>query len=156
MTGIGAGKGLGKGGRKGLGWKSVPEYHPVIDLTGLEDSLPWSEDSDLSRHSSFTDSQEDPMEGFVCADDVVQMYRDRVKVRRFLKLLTNPRQHVCVSTMWTLIRKQTRRTFPEEVFEEKAVELIRFAALPHQTEEEVKKRFEEARAHCDERYRNAE
>ena len=100
MKGIGAGKGLGKGGRKGL-----PEYHPVIDLTGLEDSLPWS---DYSRQNSYsTETQEDVMDGFVSPDDVVQMYRDRVKVRQFLKLLPNFRQHVCVATMWTLIRKQT-------------------------------------------------
>ena len=151
MKGIGAGKGLGKGGRKGL-----PENHPVIDLTGLEDSLPWSEDSSFSRQSSFTDSQEDPMDGFVAPDDVVQMYRDRVKVRQFLKLLPIFRQHVCVAKMWTLIRKQTHRTFPEEVFDEKVVELMRFAALPHQTEEEVKKRFEEAKAHFNERCRNME
>ena len=149
MKGIGAGKGLGKGGRKGL-----PEYHPVIDLTGLEDSLPWS---DYSRQNSYsTETQEDVMDGFVSPDDVVQMYRDRVKVRQFLKLLPNFRQHVCVAKMWTLIRKQTHTTFPEEVFDEKAVELIRFAALAHQSEDEVKKRFEEAKAHYNERCRNAE
>ena len=153
MKGIGAGKGLGKGGRKGL-----PEYHPVIDLTGLEDSLPWSDSSQsFSRQNSYTtDSQEDPMDGFVAPDDVVQMYRDRVKVRQFLKLLPNFRQHVCVAKMWTLIRKQTHRTFPEEVFDEKVVELIRFAALAHQSEDDVKKRFEEAKAHYNERCRNAE
>ena len=101
MRGIGAGKGLGKGGRK-----------------GLEDSLPWSDSSPFSRQNSYTtDSQEDPMDGFVCPDDVVQMYRDRVKVRQFLKLLPNFRQHVCVAKMWTLIRKQTHRTYPEEVFD---------------------------------------
>ena len=149
MKGVGAGKGYGKGIRKG-----PPVYQPVIDLTGLEDSLPWS---DYSRQNSYsTESQEDLMDGFVCADDVVQWYRDRVKPKQLMKQLPNFRQHICVSTMWQLIRRQTRRIFPEEVFEEKVVELIRFAALPHQTEEEVKKRFEEAKEHYNERCRNTE
>ena len=96
------------------------------------------------------------MDGFVQPDDVVQMYKDRVKVRQFLKLLANFRQHVCVAKMWKLIRQRMHMTFPEEVFDEKVVELIRFAALPYQTEEEVIRRFEEARQHYEARCRNRE
>ena len=149
MKGLGAGKSYGKGIRKGL-----PVYQPTIDLTGLEDSLPWS---DYSRQNSYsTETQEDPMDGFVAPDDVVQLYKERVKPKQLMKQLPNFRQHICVSTMWTLIRRQTKRVFPEEVFDEKVEELIRFAAFPHQTEEEVKKRFDEAKAHYNERCRNAE